>query len=140
MVEESVEILEARRRARKLLLSWLSPSQRTQFKRDETFVAIGSVSGKRYTLKLSGIYNVNTGDWMLGERGKYVEYCTMLPLAPPHGRTRYYDVLEDRMLAQKIAIETDEGGFLSRANTRDIWDSAAWGQVRDYSSVWGQMR
>jgi hypothetical protein len=93
----------AKQRAVELLLSWLSPTQRDQFLREAYFTATGSGSGKTYRLFLAPMYNVFDGEgW---------QYCTVLP--PQIG---LFDIVEDRMLAQKIAIETDEGTFLLTAN------------------------
>jgi hypothetical protein len=101
MTDEDVRL--AKQRALELLIAWLSPSQREQFLRESCFVAIGSDSGKPYTVRDTPTYNVIDDDWW--------QYCSVLP-----PQIMFSDIVADRMLAQKIAIETDEKDFLTRSN------------------------
>jgi hypothetical protein len=95
---------KARQRALELLLAWLSPSQREQFLREARFLAVGSTSGKSYTVNTAAAYNV------LDEEGW--QFCTLLPIL-----IGFNDIIEDRMLAQKICIETNEDDWLKTANS-----------------------
>jgi hypothetical protein len=97
------DVAQAKQRALELLIAWLSPSQREQFLRESCFVAIGSDSGKPYTVRDTPTYNVIDDDWW--------QYCSVLP-----PQIMFSDIVADRMLAQKIAIETDEKDFLARSN------------------------
>jgi hypothetical protein len=105
---------EARRRALELLLGWLSPSQREQFLREARFTVTGSTSGKSYTVNTAAAYNVVDGQgW---------QFCTLLPM-----QIGFNDIIEDRMLAQKIAIERDEDDWLRTANAVrvPVWNTTA---------------
>jgi hypothetical protein len=102
LLEVSAE--KARQRALELLLAWLSPSQREQFLREARFLAVGSTSGKSYTVNTAAAYNV------LDEEGW--QFCTLLPIL-----IGFNDIIEDRMLAQKICIESDEDDWLKTANS-----------------------
>jgi hypothetical protein len=88
----------------KLLREWLSPEQRSQFDAERYFDVIGCVSGKRYRIRYGTATNVheidNTGCPIAG-------WCFI-----PDG----YLVSGDVMLAQKIALETDELTALAVAN------------------------
>jgi hypothetical protein len=106
---------EVRQRALELLLGWLSPSQREQFLREARFIATGSTSGKSYTVNTAAAYNVLDGEgW---------QFCTLLP-----AQIGFDDIIEDRMLAQKIAIETDEDGWLKTSNAVRV---PVWNTVSD---------
>jgi hypothetical protein len=87
-----------------LLREWLSPEQRAQFDADRHFDVIGCQTGKRYRISYGSVTNVheidNTGRPIMG-------WCFM-PLG--------YLVPGDVMLAQKIALETDERTALAVAN------------------------
>lgn len=122
-VEESIVRLDARygytwlrpdwavdsgasKRSFELLESWLSESQREEFKQKDAFTVIGSGSGKRYRIRQMfayGILAVDRYDKPLRE------YCVV-----PKGGL----ALGDIMLAQKIALETDEWRTLKIANSR----------------------
>ena len=104
-------------RARQLLLSWLSPAQAKQYARSGgySFEAVGSGSGDRYTIKKEPIFNVERYSQSPASEPIREEYCAVL--------SRFNcpsDLLADRMLAQKIMIETDEEAFLKVANGRSI--------------------
>jgi hypothetical protein len=83
-------------RGKALLREWLSPEQRAQFAATESFEVIGCHAGKRYRIQYGAATNVFETD----EAGRPVMGWCFLPnggLVPG-----------DVMLAQKIALETDE--------------------------------
>lgn len=82
-----------------LLKDWLSPEQRAEFERHGWFTVFGSQTGTRYIVTADANYNV------MAENGS--KYCFAPEDLPPTG---------DRMLAQKIALETDEIAALKVAN------------------------
>jgi hypothetical protein len=101
---------EREARGIKLLREWLSPEQLVQFTKYEYFEVTGCQSGKRYRIR----YGTETNIDELDELG--------LPIAGwcfvPNGRL----VPGDVMLAQKIALETDEPGALQVARPfRPTW-------------------
>jgi hypothetical protein len=95
---------EAEQNARKLLTEWLSPAQLAQYKRRGHFEVTGCHSGKRYRIRAGHQLNVDELDehdrtvavWCFGPEGQ-------LPIG-------------DIMLAQKIALETNEYASLEAAN------------------------
>lgn len=91
-------------RGRRLLREWLSPEQREQFERCQYFDVIGSDTGNRYRIYYGTSANVREID---GKGRSTRGWCFT-----PSGRLAPGDV----MLAQKIALETDERGALSVAN------------------------
>jgi hypothetical protein len=95
---------EAEQRARSLLKEWLSPVQLAQYKSDGYFQVTGSHSGKRYRIRHDRLMNVDE----LDERGTRVAVWCF----GPEG----YLPVGDVMLAQKIALETDEQAALVIAN------------------------
>jgi hypothetical protein len=91
-------------RGLRLLRDWLSPQQRAQFDRTGYFEVVGSHTGKRYRVHYGATTNVHEID----EIGRpKVGWCFV-----PEG----YLVPGDVMLAQKIALETDELRVLKLAN------------------------
>jgi hypothetical protein len=87
-------------RGKALLREWLSPEQRAQFEATESFEVIGCHAGKRYRIQYGAATNVFETD----EAGHPVMGWRFLPnggLVPG-----------DVMLAQKIALETDERAAL----------------------------
>ena len=95
---------EAEIRALALLLAWLSPAQRAQFGAYRYFDVTGSVTGRHYRIR----YGTATNVYELDQHGRiHVGWCFR-----PAGRLSAGDV----MLAQKIALETDELGALAIAN------------------------
>lgn len=86
-----------------LLKSWLSPDQLTQYE-SGAFEVKGSAGG-RYRIRADSTYNVDELD--RGGQPTGVRYCFQPEGAPALG---------DIMLAQKIALETDEEGALKVAN------------------------
>jgi len=95
--------IEAERRAVALLKQWLSPEQRAQYEHSGWFEVSGSHTGKRYRIRSGRQVNVDE----LSEHGGRVAVLCFLPegLLP----------VGDVMLAQKIALETDEPAALKAA-------------------------
>jgi hypothetical protein len=87
-----------------LLRNWLTSEQRAQFDAKRYFDVIGCDSGKRYRIHYGAATNVHEID--TAGRPK-VGWCFA-----PVG----YLVAGDIMLAQKIALETNELGTLAVAN------------------------
>ena len=95
---------EQEARGRALLLEWLSEPQRKQYQERNCFEVTGCHSGKRYRIR----YGMGTNVYELDDKGRPVTgWCFV-----PEG----YLVAGDVMLAQKIALETDEQGALKVAN------------------------
>jgi hypothetical protein len=95
---------EADDRGRRLLEDWLSPAQREQYRRWRYFEVIGSHSGRRYRIRQGRQMNIDE----LDRSGKRMAvWCFM-----PAGRLPIGDVL----LAQKIALESDEQNTLAIAH------------------------
>ncbi|MGE9007887.1 hypothetical protein ACO2JO_04860 [Leptospira interrogans] len=87
-----------------LLREWLSDDQRRQFDASKSFEVIGSNSGKRYRIT----HGTGTNVQELAEDGQPVMgFCFV-----PDGGL----VAGDVMLAQKIALETNERAALAVAN------------------------
>jgi hypothetical protein len=86
-----------------LLTEWLSPQQKAQFDNFRFFEVIGCDSGKSYRIQ----YGMSANVIELNCDGRsHIGWCFM-----PVGNL----VPGDVMLAQKIALETDERGALSAA-------------------------
>jgi hypothetical protein len=92
-------------RAEMLLLTCLSPVQRSEYKRWRFFHATGSATGRTYRVLRQPSGSVQAIDG-LGRPSD--AYCTVLPESAP---------IEDQMLAQKFMLETDEPGFLELAGS-----------------------
>ena len=93
-----------RAKARQLLTEWLSPTQLAQYKRKGHFEVTGCHSGKRYRIRSNGQLNIDE----LDERDStLVAWCF-----GPEGHLPIGDI----MLAQKIALETNECASLEVAN------------------------
>jgi hypothetical protein len=90
-------------RGRALLKEWLSAEQRRQFEATNSFEALGSHTGKRYRI----LYGTATNILELDEASRPVAGWCFIP--------RGYLVAGDVMLAQKIALETDEPAALAIA-------------------------
>lgn len=88
----------------KLLREWLSPDQRAQFDANRYFDVIGCDSGKRYRILYGSATNVHEID---GNGRSTIVLCFV-----PRGHL----VAGDVMLAQKIALETNEFRALAVAN------------------------
>jgi hypothetical protein len=101
---------ESDRRGLSLLREWLSAEQLAQFNKYGYFEVRGSQSGKRYRIRYGAATNIHE----LDEYGHpKVGWCFVPsePLVPG-----------DVMLAQKIALETDEGRALAVAKSfRTAW-------------------
>lgn len=85
-------------RGLRLLRCWLSPEQRRQFSERNYFEVVGCHTGKRYRIH----YGVTTNVIELNSVGRPVAGRCFLPIG--------HLVAGDVMLAQKIALETDENG------------------------------
>ena len=95
---------ETRGRALTLLKQWLSPEQRACYERFRYFDVIGSDTGTRYRIH----YGTQTNIEELGHAEERVcRWCFV-----PEGDL----VAGDVMLAQKIALETNERGALAVAH------------------------
>ena len=91
-------------RGLQLMTDWLSPEQRAEFDDSGTFEVVGCDSGKRYRIYRGTAQNVFETD----DAGQLkVGLCFT-----PYGGL----VAGDVMLAQKIALETNESGALAVAN------------------------
>ena len=91
-------------RALTLLKEWLSPEQRTCYERLGYFDVVGSDTGKRYRIH----HGTQTNIEELSHTGQRVcKWCFA-----PEGNL----VAGDVMLAQKIALETNERGALTVAH------------------------
>jgi hypothetical protein len=88
----------------KLLREWLSPEQRAQFDANRFFDVIGYDTAKRYRIRYGSVLNVHEID---SEGRSTNGWCFV-----PSGRL----VPGDVMLAQKIALETNEFEALAVAN------------------------
>jgi hypothetical protein len=88
----------------KLLREWLSPEQRAQFDAERHFDVIGCHSGKKYRIRYGSSANIDE----LDETGRPRMGWCFIPSA--------YLVAGDVMLAQKIALETNERDALAVAN------------------------
>ena len=83
---------------------WLSPEQRAEFDDSGRFEVVGCDTGKRYRIYRGTAQNV----FEIDEAGQLkLGLCFT-----PYGNL----VAGDAMLAQKIALETDESGALAIAN------------------------
>jgi hypothetical protein len=91
-------------RGLKLLREWLSTEQRAQFDTNRYFDVIGCDSGKRYRIRYGCATNVHEID---GDGRSIVGWCFV-----PAGNL----IAGDVMLAQKIALETNELRALAVAN------------------------
>ncbi|WP_246801304.1 hypothetical protein [Bradyrhizobium genosp. L] len=83
-----------------LMSEWPSPEQLSQFKRYNRFDVIGSDSGKRYRI----CYGTSTNVYEVDARNRVVRGWCFYPVGSL--------VAGDVMLAQKIALETDERATL----------------------------
>ena len=96
------DIQEARGKA--LLREWLSPEQKAQFDASKGFDVVGCDSGRRYRISHGTETNVHE----LDDAGRPVMGWCFVP-------SRHL-VAGDVMLAQKIALETNERAALAVAN------------------------
>jgi hypothetical protein len=90
-------------RGLRLLRGWLSPEQRVQFNQKNYFDVVGCYTGKRYRIH----FGINSNVVELDYTGRQVAGFCFLPMGGL--------VAGDVMLAQKIALETNEKEALSVA-------------------------
>jgi len=92
-------------RGLRLMRDWLSPGQREQFDKSGYFDVIGCTTGTKYRIHRyvvpPNVYELDN----IGRRKMGICFA-------PSGRLAKGDI----MLAQKIALETDEQNALSTAN------------------------
>jgi hypothetical protein len=91
-------------RGLRLLRNWLTTGQRIQFEAERYFDVIGCHTGRHYRIHYGTANNVH----LMSADGPIVGRC-FVPIG--------YLVAGDVMLAQKIALETDELGALAVANS-----------------------
>jgi hypothetical protein len=91
-------------RSRRLLRRWLTPAQRMQLDTSGFFEVVGSATGKRYRIYFGTVANIHE----LDETGRPTTGWCFAPQG--------YLASGDVMLAQKVALETDEPGALAVAN------------------------
>jgi hypothetical protein len=91
-------------RGRRLLRQWLSTEQRKQFDASNSFEVVGCHTGNRYRIHYGIAANVQE----LDQAGNLKMGWCFVPLG--------FLVPGDVMLAQKIALETDERSALAVAN------------------------
>ena len=102
-------IMDAREiRGITLLREWLSPTQRAQFDSSKYFDVVGCESGRRYRIHYGRVTNVHEID----RAGQPVTGWCFVPSGDL--------VAGDVMLAQKIALETNEQATLAVANRFNI--------------------
>ena len=94
---------EAEKHGIKLLKEWLSPEQLAQYESCRYFDVVGRQTGKRYRIWYGSGMNICEID----SRGKLAAGLCFVPIEPL--------VAGDVMLAQKIALETDEWSALAVA-------------------------
>ena len=94
---------EPEQRSRRLLRDWLSVEQRGQYDKYRYFEVVGSHSGRRYRIQHGTASNITE----LDENGRPILGWCFVP--------RDNLASGDVMLAQKIALETDELGALKIA-------------------------
>lgn len=99
-----VEQTGSEARARRLLRDWLSPDQRAEFDANGVFEVTGSHTGRRYRIHQGTMSNVLELDEKMEPK---VGWCFLPERAVAAG---------DVMLAQKIALETDEAAVLAIAH------------------------
>jgi len=108
----------AQARSLRLLVQNLSNTQRREFARRSCFEVTGGVTGKRYRIGASHMYNVA----LLDEGGD----CEYLLCFAPTGELPLADVL----LAQKLTLELYESEALKVANkcplVRVGWEPTPW--------------
>jgi hypothetical protein len=102
---EAGRVHEPERRGLTLMREWLSPAQREQYDTRGHFDVVGSHTGRRYRIRhgtAANVYELDEFDHPL------TGWCFMPRDGLPAG---------DVMLAQKIALESDEQSALAVAKT-----------------------
>lgn len=99
----------SRRKSYALLYQWLTPHQRWQMKTKGWFAVKGK-SDCTYIISRYAPYNIR----IKLPNGRHAGYMCIAPVGVPDG---------DKLLAQKILLETDELRAMEIANFMDIpWD------------------
>jgi hypothetical protein len=105
-------------RGLRLMRDWLSLCQREQFDKSGYFDVVGCVSGRKYRIYRDvlppNVYEIDDA----GRRKMGLCFAPVGPL-----------VMGDIMLAQKIALETDERNALAAANKIQITRAWSWGAL-----------
>ena len=91
-------------KAEKLLKSWLSEAQLARYEKKGWFEVVGNVTGQRYRIHRGLTSNIE----LIDAAGEKTGRICVVP--------RGLSVAGDVMLAQKVALETDELGALKLAN------------------------
>ena len=94
---------EAELRGIRLLKEWLSPEQLVQYESHQYFDVTGRQSGKRYRIR----YGIGMNIYEIDTRGRRLAGLCFVPVET--------SIAGDIMLAQKIALETDETNALAVA-------------------------
>jgi len=111
-------------KAKALLKEWLSPEQLVQYERNRWFEVVGSKTGKRYRIQERQQQNV----YELDAEGRPIRGWCFMPKGPL--------ATGDVMLAQKIALETDEKGAMKVALR--FWSEMGLSRfVRWLAATWG---
>jgi hypothetical protein len=113
-------------RGRRLLREWLSPCQRAQFDDKDYFEVVGCDSQKRYRIYNRMTNGVRPNVYEIDDAGRSKVAWCFLPAEPL--------VAGDIMLAQKIALETDEYNALAVANRFLPRSDLIWTTVRTPAS------
>jgi hypothetical protein len=113
---ERLKHRKASRRARGLVLlrEWLSPTQKAQFDGGRYFDVVGCDSGARYRIHHGTAANV----WQLDPTGEPALGLCFVPSGAL--------VAGDVMLAQKIALETNERAAVAVANKFPVRSASLW--------------
>ena len=100
---------EPERRSHRLLRNWLSVEQRLQYDKHRCFEVVGCHTGRRFRIQHGTVSSVIE----LGANGRPILGLCFVP--------RDNLASGDVMLAQKIALETDELGALKIAKSFPVW-------------------
>ena len=105
-LRERLKTIEDLREARgiTLLRQWLSPEQQAQFDASKSFDVVGCDSGRRFRIS----HGTGTNVYEIDDAGRPVMGWCFVPSG--------HLVAGDVMLAQKIALETNERAALAVAN------------------------
>jgi hypothetical protein len=105
-LRERLKTIEDLREARgvTLLRQWLSPEQQAQFNASKCFDVVGCDSGRRFRIS----HGTGTNVYEIDDAGRPVMGWCFVPSG--------HLVAGDVMLAQKIALETNERAALAVAN------------------------
>jgi hypothetical protein len=118
--------LHSEERSQDLLRQWLSPDQAEQYDKFQRFEVVGSDTGTRYRIRLGTTMNVEE----IAANGRIARrWCFAPEGAPAAG---------DVMLAQKIALETNEAR-LAFARWKAFSDACHMRQGRELLTRPGQV-